>query len=115
MILIRSALLFLLSSPSRPTCVEPEESVHVAAILLQCLGPELKVCLPCVRDGVHPACRSTLSRLPFGLDDTVFFHLPQSTVHSSRVHRLKAECSRLLHELVAVRVPLPQRQQDHRL
>src|SRR5919202_2985684 len=107
MILSQLALLFLLGFPARPTCVELEESVHVALILLKRLGPELKVCFPCVGDRVHPSCRSIPRCLPFGLNDAVLLQLPQSPVHGTWVHRSKAKTNRSLHELVAVRVPLP--------
>src|SRR5215210_8439159 len=115
MILTRSASLFLLGSPSPPTCVDPEESVHIALILLQRLGPELKVGLPCVRDGVHPPRRTTLGRIPSTLHRPVLLHVPQGSVQRTGVRRLKPELRHPLHHLIPVGVPLSEQHQDHRL
>src|ERR687885_523421 len=94
-----------------PLCVEPE-SIHVAPILLERISPEVEVGLPGVGDGVNPARRSTFRGLPLRLDDAVLLHLPQGPVQGARVHSFKAKSSGPFHELVAVGVPLPQRQQD---
>src|SRR5918995_1100036 len=106
------ATLFLVLQ--RPARVQPEEVVHGVLVLLQRLGPEVEVCPARVRDGVHPARRPTPRGLPAGLDDALFLHLPERPVQRSRVHRLEPEGRSPLHELVPVRVPLPQGEQDHR-
>src|ERR687894_701477 len=106
-----ATLFFVLQRPAR---VQPEEVVHGVLVLLKRLGPEVEVGPSRVRDGVHPACRPAPGGLPTRLDDALFLHLPERPVQRSRVHRLEPEGRSPLHELVPIRVPLPQREQDHR-
>src|SRR5918998_5048232 len=108
-------VVFLIVGCCRPARVDPEEGVHVALVLLQRLCPELEIGLPSIGDGVHPPRRTTLGGIPGALHRPVLLHAPQGSVQVARVRRLHPKLRHPLHQLVPVRVPLPEHHQDHRL
>src|SRR5215207_7215750 len=108
-------VVFVLVPMRRLAPIEVEEVVHALLVSLQRLNPDAQVGIARASDSVHPARRPVSGCLPARLDDAVLLHPPESLVQSPGVHRLESEHPRSTHELVAVGVPLPKRQQDHRL